>query len=127
MGCRVLVDGNARSARWLQDTLEPVGCEVLLATGGDARDLQESREFDLVLTEYQWPERARSTPLWRINAATPLAIGIMVTEDALRSIVEGMRQRPEDWRAKPLRPAALLDALQHALAHQEVAEPAARP
>ena len=125
MGCRVLVDGSALSSRWLQDTLEPAGCEVLLATGEDARDLQESREFDLVLTEHQLPESARPVSLWHMKAATPLPIGIMVTEEALRSIVEGMRRRPDDWRVKPFRPGALLDALQHALARREVPEPAA--
>lgn len=117
MSCRVLVDGDPLSSRWLQDTLEAVGCEVLLATGEVALDLQDSHQFDLVLTEHRLRGRGRHSSLWRLQATPPaLPISIMATEEAIRSIVQGMRLGAEDGQARPLRPSLLLDAIECARA-----------
>ncbi len=126
----LVVDDHEINRRALQLILTPLGCEVAMAVDGkDALGRCDSDRFDIIFMDVRMPELDGRETTRRlraggsVNAAVPV---IAVTadsspEDVDRCMAAGMSH----FVAKPITPAALIDAVNVVLAGEPQAEAAA--
>ena len=99
----LVVDDEGANRYSVSKTLQRVGYVVNeAATGEDALDLVEGREYDVILTDIRMPGIDGIELLRQIKEASPDAIVILMTGYAsLGSAVEALRLGAHDYLIKP--------------------------
>jgi two-component system sensor histidine kinase/response regulator len=127
----LLAEDHPLSQEILYEMLEPLGCEVVLASDGqEAVQLARAGHYDLILMDLQMPgvdgldatRRIRELPAYRDTPVIALTANVFL-EDRARCLAAGMN----DHLGKPVTHAALKRALSRWLGVQPPAVTPAQP
>lgn len=112
----LIVEDEARIARWTQTYVENAGYECLVAYNGrDALYLARHEKPDLVVLDLMIPEMDGWTVCKILRQETDIPI-IMVTAKTLESdIINGLKIGADDYVTKPFSPAELVARIEAAL------------
>lgn len=110
MAAKILVVEDESIIRMnIADMLYGEGYEVEVARdGGQARDLFQVRQFDLVITDLVMPELDGFKLIDYIRSISPRIPIILVTAYLSSRAAEVLLSQPADFIAKPLQPDVLL-------------------
>lgn len=112
----LIVEDEARIARWTQTYVENAGYECLVAYNGrDALYLARHEKPDLVVLDLMIPEMDGWTVCKILRQESDIPI-IMVTAKTLESdIIKGLKIGADDYVTKPFSPAELVARIEAAL------------
>lgn len=112
----LIVEDEARIARWTQTYVENAGYECLVAYNGrDALYLARHEKPDLVVLDLMIPEMDGWTVCKILRQESDIPI-IMVTAKTLESdIINGLKIGADDYVTKPFSPAELVARIEAAL------------
>jgi DNA-binding response OmpR family regulator len=112
----LIVEDEARIARWTQTYVENAGYECLVAYNGrDALYLARHEKPDLVVLDLMIPEMDGWTVCKILRQESDIPI-IMVTAKTLESdIINGLKIGADDYITKPFSPAELVARIEAAL------------
>lgn len=115
MGLKALVaDDSGTMRKIIIRALNAAGIEDIVeaADGGKAVELFQPGSFDLVLTDWNMPEKSGLTVVKEIRAQDPDVRIIMVTTEAERSrVVQAIQEGASDYLIKPFTSEALREKL----------------
>jgi two-component system response regulator AtoC len=118
----LIVDDEAKLAELLKRFLEQEGHRVTTAASGEeARELLESRDFDAVVTDLRMPGLGGQGLLaWLQESGPTVPALVMSAFGEVADAVESMRHGALDYLVKPFEPAELLFRIDKALTHSRL-------
>ncbi|MBA2355178.1 MAG: sigma-54-dependent Fis family transcriptional regulator [Acidobacteria bacterium] len=122
------VDDQPETHEWLKIALERKGCEVTVATDGQAALASfTTHRPDVVLLDHELPDQSGLDVLRQLKNADPLVEVVMLTgHGSVALAVESMREGAFNFVEKPVEFAVLDAVLDKAFAHRNLHAEAAR-
>ena len=119
----LIVDDDVQLVDLYREVLEAEGHRVVLAyTGKEAMLEIQQTDFDAVIMDLQLPDADGMSLTVNVKAVAARTEVIIVTGNgSVEKAVEGVRRGAFDFIEKPLRPQALLSAVNHALERRKLA------
>ena len=124
----LIVDDEPDTILILQDRLEMEGYEVATATdGGEALELIDQDQPDLVLLDIQMPHLDGIETLTHLHEKYPGLLVLMLTaHGTIQRAVEATKRGAYDFLEKPFQPEYITQKVDQALDHQRIVEHSAR-